>query len=133
MLLAVHISSYGCTWEVFPRASITWYIRMLSMKKFLIYCHCFKISHITSNRTFWGLLFGSEIFWVLIFAPIRSFLLLEIWSTPLLHTDYYCSEKALTIMYTSALYLPALCVTLTPADLRHSSWSWASRTIYHAS
>ena len=29
MLLAVHISNYGCTWEVFPRASI-------SMNKFLI-------------------------------------------------------------------------------------------------
>ena len=119
MLLAVHISSYGCTWEVFPRASITRY--MHAKHEQILNCHCFNISHITSNRTFWGLLFGSEIFWVLIFAPIRSFLLLEIWSTPLLHTDYYCSEKALTIMYTSALYLPALCVTLTPADLRHSS------------
>ena len=82
----------------------------------ILNCHCFNISHITSNRTFWGLIFGSEIFWVLIFAPIRSFLLLEIWSTPLVHTDYYCSEKALTSMYTSALYLRALCASLTPAD-----------------
>ena len=31
-----YISSYGCTWEVFPHASTTRYICMLSMNKFLI-------------------------------------------------------------------------------------------------
>ena len=70
MLLAVHMSSYGCTWEVFPHASITQYICVLS--------HCFNISHITSNRTFWGLIFGSEIFWVLIFT-LGSHGLLLLW------------------------------------------------------
>ena len=68
-------------------------IHMHAKHEQILNCHCFNISHITSHRTFWGLIFGSQIFWVLIFAPIRSFLLLEVWSTPLVHTDYYCSEK----------------------------------------
>ena len=44
----------------------------------ILNCHCFNISHITSNRTFWGLIFGSEIFWVLIFT-LGSHGLLLLW------------------------------------------------------